>query len=144
MTKGGIWASVSVLLAVTLLASEAGATTGCSGGAPWRRKAAVDPVARALLERARRFFQWLTVIERPAVEVCEYRVRLGETAWAIARRLEIPLWVVERLNPGTDLSRLHPRSPLRLPAAARGVSRACFTPIRPWRARPESGPPFFW
>src|SRR5262249_41192680 len=47
----------------------------------------------------------------------ERAVRRGESSWSIARRLGVPLWMLERLNPGRDLSRLQVGDRIKVPAA---------------------------
>jgi hypothetical protein len=45
-----------------------------------------------------------------------YVVRRGDNPWRIARRLGVPLWVLERLNAGRDLSRLTIGEKIQVPA----------------------------
>jgi hypothetical protein len=139
-------AALSGLTAAMLLVTTEGASArmGCSAMAPWARAPALSPPARALVAAAARHFRFARAFEARAVQVCEIRVRIAESGWRIARDHGLPLWAIERVNLGRDLELLRYGEKLRVPALTRRIVRRCFTPIRPWAPRPDSGPPFWW
>lgn len=131
-------ALIALLLA---LPAAARGEVGCRGLA---RRAPPTARDRAFAGRTREIFAWIRALSRRAIPVCEVRVRFGDSAWQIGKRLGIPLWALERVNRGRDLSRLRAGEPLRLPAVRAGIARHCFTPVRRWLDEPGSGPPFWW
>jgi len=53
------------------------------------------------------------------VDHVEYHVRTGDTAWAVANdNGDVPVWLLEGLNPSVDLDRLRPGQTLSLPVTA--------------------------
>jgi LysM repeat protein len=48
----------------------------------------------------------------------DYTVRRGDNPWRIARRLRVPLWLLEKLNPGRQLSRLKIGEKIKVPESA--------------------------
>ncbi len=55
-----------------------------------------------------------------AVQV--YRVKKGDTLWTIAQEeFELPLWLIRRYNPDTDLTALVPFRNLRIPVVAKAI-----------------------
>ncbi len=69
-----------------------------------RRKARFHAVRRA---------RFLT--EHPLADSVAHEVRAGETAWTLARDAGVPLWLLQQLNPGRDLSVLRAGTRLTLP-----------------------------
>ena len=55
-----------------------------------------------------------------AVQV--YRIRKGDTLWALANEeFELPLWLIRRYNPDTDLATLVPTRNLRIPVVEKAI-----------------------
>jgi hypothetical protein len=140
------WSAVfGATILFVCLSPTAGAFVHLGGGIAHLREARhpvtparPDPASEQLRGKASEMFYWVGVLTGPLL-VCDVRVGvwprpwMGETGHELGQRLGIPLWVLERLNPGRDLSRLAYSAAVRVPAVRAGISRRCFTPSREWR-----------
>jgi hypothetical protein len=76
----------------------------------------LTPSERARFERGRAAFHRSRESVHAQTGVERYKVRRGESSWHIARRRGVPLWLLEKMNPDRDLSRLSAGDEIRLPS----------------------------
>jgi hypothetical protein len=76
----------------------------------------LTPSERARFDRGRAAFHRSRESAHAQTGVERYKVRRGESSWHIARRRGVPLWLLEKMNPGRDLSRLSAGDEIRLPS----------------------------
>jgi hypothetical protein len=74
------------------------------------------PTERARFDEGRTSFHRSRESAHAQTGVERYKVRRGESSWHIARRRGVPLWLLEKMNPGRDLSRLSAGDEIRLPS----------------------------
>jgi hypothetical protein len=101
-----------------------------------RPAAGGDGARRVFAAQVQSWFFWVRAMSKPTIPACDLRAGTGlgghrhDSGQAIAERFDIPFWVLERLNPGRDLSFVSCCSSLRVPAVTAAVARRCFTPDR--------------